>query len=217
MGHSVPPSERAWSAVPVFPLPEMVLFPGVVVSLHIFEPRYRLLLQDALTTGGSMMVLAHIHPDGGGNEMQPTLYPVATLGKVVEHRALPDGRSNISVQGLHRVEMQEVAFRAPYRRADLMVLHDQGRGLTDAEETSLRSAALAFTRELQKRSSRFTFSLAPTLSGSRLVDECASHLILGPAERQALLEERDVSKRLARTLDMLAAQVVALRGEGVLN
>ena len=201
----------------MFPLPEMVLFPGVTASLHIFEPRYRLMLQDALSIGSGIIVLAHVHPDGRGNEMQPEIYPVATLGKVIDHRALPDGRSNIDLQGLHRVEMHELSFRPPYRKADLVVLHDQGRPITDAEETALRSGVLAFSRELQKRSTRFTFSLSPTLSGSRLIDDCASHLVRSPRDRQVLLEELDVSKRLLRTLDVLAAQVASLQVEGVLN
>ena len=203
--------------MPIFPLPEMVLFPGVTASLHIFEPRYRLMLQDALASGSGMIVLAHLHPDGGGNEMQPQVYTVATLGKVVDHRALPDGRSNISLQGMHRVELHELPFRAPYRKADLVVLHDQGRPITEAEETALRSGVLAFSRELKKRAARFTFSLPPTMSGARLIDECASHLVLDPRARQEMLEELDVSKRLARTLDVLASQVASLQVEGVLN
>jgi Lon protease-like protein len=94
----------------VFPLPHIVLFPNALLPLHIFEPRYRVLLRDALK-GSRRFVMAVSMPDGDG------FHRVACLGKVVEHQPLPDGRSDLILKGERVVEIGEVVSHVPYRTA----------------------------------------------------------------------------------------------------
>src|SRR5450432_1995489 len=88
----------ALEAMPIFPLPGVVLFPGALVPLHVFEPRYRALLADCLATH-KCMALAFLLDNRVDAERQPGIARIAGVGMVVEHTALADGRSNIVLKG----------------------------------------------------------------------------------------------------------------------
>lgn len=94
---------------PIFPLRQTVMFPHSVVPLHIFEPRYRQLLDDALDRVGQL-VTATTHPDAEEEQPHdpPPLLPVGCVGQIVDHERLPDGRYNILLQGLCRVEIEQL-------------------------------------------------------------------------------------------------------------
>ena len=85
------------------------MFPHSVVPLHIFEPRYRQLLDDALDRVGQL-VTATTHPDAEEEQPHdpPPLLPVGCVGQIVDHERLPDGRYNILLQGLCRVEIEQL-------------------------------------------------------------------------------------------------------------
>lgn len=94
---------------PIFPLRQTVMFPHTVVPLHIFEPRYRQMLDDALDRVGQL-VTATTHPDAEKEKPNdpPPLLPVGCVGQIVDHERLSDGRYNILLQGLCRVEIEEL-------------------------------------------------------------------------------------------------------------
>ena len=88
--------------LPVFPLPNVVFFPKTYLPLHIFEPRYRRMVAD-VTMGGQCIAMALLkdgwEPDYYGN---PAIYPALCIGRIVSVQPLPDGCSNILLQGLER-------------------------------------------------------------------------------------------------------------------
>lgn len=107
----------------MFPLPNLVLFPHVVQGLHIFEPRYRQMMTDALA-GDKTLAVVLLHP-GWEEEYddKPTIEGVACLGRIVWHEKLADGRFNLRLRGLSRLRLiEEVPVDRQYRvaRADLM-------------------------------------------------------------------------------------------------
>ena len=104
------------SPVPIFPLPGLFLFPHQVLPLHVFEPRYRQLVEDLLD-GPGRFVIGTVH--SGETETPthaPALLPVAGLGELVRHEKLPDGRYRIWTLGLARVRITEVASDRLYRQ-----------------------------------------------------------------------------------------------------
>jgi len=109
--------------LPLFPLPGVVFFPETTLPLHVFEPRYREMLKDALEGErilGIQLLVPGGSPDGAG---RPEIYPVGCAGEVVEHEALPDGRSNILLRGLFRYRIEgEVPAGKPYRVAEVIPL-----------------------------------------------------------------------------------------------
>ena len=91
--------------VPVFPLPNVVLFPGVVCPLHVFEPRYREMVTDVLA-GERLIALALLRPGWEAEyEGAPAVHEVACVGRVAAAEPLRDGRFNILVQGEERVRI----------------------------------------------------------------------------------------------------------------
>jgi Lon protease-like protein len=93
--------------VPIFPLPSTVFFPRVKLPLHIFEPRYRQMVADALA-GERLIVVVLLRP-GWEDEYyeNPPVHHTATLGTIEEHEQLPDGRYNILLNGSERVRLVE--------------------------------------------------------------------------------------------------------------
>src|SRR5215468_9252705 len=107
----------ALSALPLFPLP-MVLFPGALMPLHIFEPRYRAMVRDLLETHRALAVVLITDHDRLDEHGHPRIAAVAGAGVIIDHVELPSGRFNILVRGRARVALEELPFgEKPYRRA----------------------------------------------------------------------------------------------------
>ncbi len=127
--------------MPVFPLPDAVLLPHAIQPLHIFEPRYRQMINDCLDGNGQLALACFAgHPpqDGGvfweegksEHARLPSLRPAVCVGQIVQHEALPDGRHDILLQGLCRariVEMIEPENGRRYRLAKLAPLEPLNR------------------------------------------------------------------------------------------
>ena len=90
----------------LFPLPNLVLFPSVVQPLHIFEPRYRQLMEDALKDD-RLIAMALLQPGWEDDYYKnPPIYPVVCLGRVHKEERLPDGRWNLLLHGLARARVE---------------------------------------------------------------------------------------------------------------
>jgi len=201
---------RALESVPVFPLPQAVLFPRAMMPLHIFEPRYRAMLAHCLATH-RVLVLARIsNPADVDAQGQPRFASVAGLGGIFEHKALPDGRSNILLHGLARVALEEIPSADPFRRARATVLPDVAGPIGAAGRQALLSAATSFAAELHKHA-EFSFALPENADTEVLADLCAHHLLFDAEVRQQILEERDVTARVRRVTAELALQQRALQ------
>ena len=107
-------------AVPMFPLPGVFLFPHQVIPLHIFEQRYRDMVQDLLDGPGRFVIAS---PQIGERETvttPPAVVPVGGLGEILRHEKLPDGRYMIWVLGIARVHIQEVHSPHLYRQVECL-------------------------------------------------------------------------------------------------
>lgn len=206
-----PPSIRsidfaaALGDVPVFPLPNAVLFPGALLPLHVFEPRYREMTRQALATTRVMAVALTLEgeADAHGN---PPIAEIAGVGVIVDHTELPDGRYHILLRGEARARLVEHPFLPPYRRARAEVLVDEGEPASTAEVTALMAMATAFAGDVRQRNPAFEFDVPAGLSGDRAADYIAQFLVIDTDERQALLETRDPAERVHRTFELIATQ-----------
>jgi Lon protease-like protein len=199
------PLLAALGDLPVFPLPQAVLFPRALLPLHIFEPRYRAMLAHCLGTHRAM-VIARIADEGDVDaEGRPRFACVAGLGVIVQHRALPDGRSNIVLHGRARVSIEEHPSDTPYRCVRATILTDVETTIADADRTALLATATAFAGELHKHTS-FDLEFPPDATADAIADLCAQHLVFDADARQAVLEERDVAARIRRVTTELALQ-----------
>jgi Lon protease-like protein len=208
--------DPALEAIPVFPLPGVVLFPRALLPLHIFEPRYRAMLADAMGSHKCMaMALAVGQGSGGG--AHPPIARVAGAGFVVRHEAMPDGRSNLLLHGRARVLLDELPFEPPYRRARARILTETGTEVDEAHRAALLAAAAAFVAEARRHEVEIDFALPEGADGSAVADLTAHHLLLEAETRQRALEELDVGARVLFVAGALAAQTARLsrdRGAG---
>jgi len=93
--------------IPIFPLPETVFLPHVALPLHLFEPRSRQMGEDAWK-GDGLLVVVLLKPGWKRDyEGTPPVHDMATLGRLVEHDRLEDGRLNIVLRGVERVRILE--------------------------------------------------------------------------------------------------------------
>jgi len=145
-------------SVPVFPLPTVVLYPHVSIPLHIFEPRYLKMVEDALA-GDTMIAMASFHPgwekEYDGN---PPIREIVCVGTISSYNRLEDGRYIIALKGKYRGKIASEDFSLPYRKASVEIMEDfihpaeMDLAIRKAEETmKLWSAAVAggFSSELE--------------------------------------------------------------------
>lgn len=115
---------------PLFPLPDVVLFPRTLLPVHIFEPRYRLMTAEALR-GDREICLALLKPGWETDYYgSPEVYPVACVGKIVQHEELADGRFNLVLHGETKVLIEGFERETPYRVARLRPVNDDAGWLT---------------------------------------------------------------------------------------
>ena len=198
--------EKALSAIPIFPLPQVVLFPEAILPLHVFEPRYRAMVQHCLATHRSMVV-AQVIP-GEDEHGRPRIAPIAGGGVIVEHQSLADGRSNIVLRGLARLRLDELDpdDSRPFRVARATVLEEMPVSVRQNDRTALVAAATMFASEVKKHDPSFTFKLPASLDTPRVADLCAFQLVVDAGVRQAILDELDPRVRVEMVLGQLALQ-----------
>src|SRR6187397_763902 len=122
-----PYAVRAWTMalLPLFPLPNVVLFPGVALPLHIFEARYRAMVADALEADRRIgMVLLQPGRWEPNYEGRPPIYPIGCSGVIASAAKLEDGRYNIVLNGLDRIRIISEDDERAYRRAIVELLPD---------------------------------------------------------------------------------------------
>ncbi|HEY1959978.1 MAG TPA: LON peptidase substrate-binding domain-containing protein [Polyangiaceae bacterium] len=194
--------KHALDELPIFPLPRLVFFPNTMLPLHVFESRYRKMLADCLETHGAMAVVRL--------ESRDKIARVAGAGIVVQHEQLPDGRSNLVLAGSARVELEELPFLPPYRRARARVLDPVHTHVPEKDHAALIAAATDFVREVRRHDSEFSFELPQSRGPGVLADVCAAHLIVDADVRQRILEDLDDASRVRAVIEELAGQRLSL-------
>jgi Lon protease-like protein len=203
-------SERTLTAilehVPVFPLPETVLFPGVVLPLHIFEQRYRDMVADALASHRSIVV-AMVKP-GAEWLSQPPLCDVACVGRIIHAEKLENGRYNILVQGLERVRLvDELPSSRSYRcfRAEVVPRPTPDAVLeAHTELARLQSCVCSLGAAAAETDKELVEVLRSTADPLELTDILAAVLISEPARQQVVLSAPDLRVRLRQLIDSMA-------------
>ncbi len=193
----------------VFPLPDAVLFPGTLMPLHIFEPRYRQMTADVLA-GDSRLSVALIREGPPADEHgHPRFAAISGVGEIIDHQKLPDGRYNILVLGRARAELDELPFVSPYRRARATLLDERGTA-RDPDVAALAYAASRFAARVRRQEASFEIDLPSVHEPGLLADRCAHLLIIDADERQRVLEALDVAERVRLCTEALAVQEAML-------
>jgi Lon protease-like protein len=200
----------------LFPLPNVVLFPGALLPLHIFEPRYRQMTSDALE-GDRLITMVLLKP---GHESEydgsPPIFDTGCIGRIIYHEMLPDGRSNLILKGLRRVRIQsEFPTSAMYRTVSAVILHDLTTDLAGESISSSVKQVLATMREILRVAGRDADAnkllAAEELPPGRLTDLACHCLAFDVEAKQSMLSELNVSRRIETVLAWMEALLHAIR------
>jgi Lon protease-like protein len=216
-----PLTEDELAVTPLFPLPRAVFFPGTVLPLHFFEPRYRTMVDDCIARGPRTIAVALLAPGWESDyEGRPPVVGVAGIGRIVWHEKLEDGRHNVVLVGMSRIAVEELpAAGLPYRRARGRVLSDRGEA-RPAEVGSLLSCASAVEARIRRTHQDFSLEVPATDPPGRIADTLADRLVAEVERRQQILETLDVSERVRLVTDAISDLLVELEhasGRGSLH
>jgi len=197
--------------IPVFPLPSVVLFPNVFLPLHIFEPRYRAMVADALA-GDRIIGMALLQPGFEAHyDEAPPVFPIGCAGVITHSEALNDGRFNIVLRGIEKFRIVGEDRSLLYRQATVEPLDER---LPDSDRLALRDrrhrleALLAVAIERTGAEPRFP----PSVPDEDLVNALAQYLDFEPIERQALLERDGILARCQGVIELLEMRTLSPRG-----
>ena len=193
------------SAVPLFPLPQVVLFPRAVLPLHIFEERYKAMTADALA-GAGVVAMALLQRGWEKCYYQaPAIDPVVCVGRIVSHEKLPDGKYNFLLQGILRARVIAEDRSRPYRVASVVPLEESPAMEIDlANErqrlTCMLSSGVAANLPIVRQ---FRAMLASPMPIAHVADLLAFNFIDDAALKQSLLAETNVRVRVERVINAL--------------
>jgi hypothetical protein len=198
------------TTIPIFPLPNAVLFPNVFMPLHIFEARYRDMVSDALAGDriiGMVLLKAGFEADYNG---RPPIFPVGCAGVITHSEPLPDGRFNIVLKGIEKFRVTGEDSSRPYRLAMIDSIPEL---VPDAHRTELHQlrqrleALLAAAVEREGSDPKFP----PAVADEDLVNALAQYMGLEPLERQALLERDGILARCHGLVELLEMKTLGRR------
>lgn len=191
---------------PVFPLAGALLLPRAHLPLHIFEPRYRAMVQHALKHGKR---IGMVQPKGSGDG----LFEVGCLGEIVGVEELEDGRFNVVLHGLSRYRIRrEIEAETPFRQVEAEL------DASDGEEPEALASVLR--ADLEREARRFAdalglavdWNMVSRLDDDTLVSAIAQVAPFDPGSKQALLEAEDMASRADMLVQFMAFQRMAPGG-----
>lgn len=188
----------------LFPLPNFVLFPHVRKGLHVFEPRYRQMTEDALATD-RLIAMVLLKPGWEKDyEGAPDIHSTACVAHIINHERLPEGKFNLDVRGLCRLQVgEEVLNLKLYRSARGKIVCDPIHDDNPTLRLELARAALPWLHGDRQALAQFQAMFQSVLPTGVLCDIMASYLPTAAETKQALLAELNIDKRadlLLRTL-----------------
>ncbi len=198
------------STIPLFPLPNVVLFPNVCLPLHIFEPRYREMVADALD-GDRIIGMVLLRPGWEGEyEGRPAIYSVGCAGLITHAERTDDGRYNLVLRGVHKFRVLDEDHSRRYRIAMidpiLEPLGEQDGAVIGAERRRLEEMLVP-----QPAGRGVDPKMPHSMPDEELVNALAQYLDLEVVEKQALLEREGLVQRCRSLIELLEMKLITAR------
>jgi uncharacterized protein len=195
--------------IPIFPLPNVVLFPNVFLPLHIFEPRYREMIDDALK-GDRIVGMVLLRPGWEADyEGRPPIYPIGCAGVITHAERLSDGRFNIVLRGMEKFRVSSEEIGRLYRVAHVIPM-------PEPPAESVRSEMRGERRRLEallvpQPEGQPERKVPSAMPDEDLVNALAQYLEFDPVEKQALLERDGLLDRCRSLIELLEMKVLVAR------
>ncbi|MCC5788565.1 MAG: LON peptidase substrate-binding domain-containing protein [Opitutales bacterium] len=201
--------------LPAITLPNTVLFPQVILPLHIFEERYQQMVRDSLERDRIFAVLTlKEEPDEDDMPNLEPPYSIASAGIIRACQDLENGHSNLIVQGLCRIRVEGILQEEPYRKIAIRPLSSDSTGSPEADLSSLRSRLLGGLHRKQRLGAPVTQEIMQFLKDVKdpevVADLVAFSLCPEVSDRLALLANLKVEERLRQLIRLTEKEIAEL-------
>jgi uncharacterized protein len=181
--------------IPIFPLDDIMVFPNIVRPLHIFEPRYRAMIADALK-GDRVIGMVQLRPGYEANyEGRPPVFAVGCAGVITEVEPLPDGTYNLVIRGLVKFRILSEDQSRPYRLARVEAIPENPDEREEAGLAKQRERIIALLPAGTQPPREF--------SDEDIVNALSQYVMVDPMERQQLLELQGPLRRSEMLIKLL--------------
>ncbi len=181
--------------IPLFPLSSIVFFPNTLLPLHIFEPRYKEMVNAAINNEkiiGMALLKPGWESDYYGN---PDVYDVIGMGRIVSSEVFEDGKINIILYGLKRAKIQEIITDLPYRLARISIMDNNPNTKDEIYRSKIEQLIYKWNLYLNEKQKAHKINVNTKLPLENLTDALASLIFYNVFDKQRLLEETNVLKR----------------------
>ncbi len=207
---------KAVAALKVFPLHGAVVLPGTPTPFHVFEPRYRALVKDAIA-GDRIVAVPSLFGKSDEHALRPPLRAVCGAGLIDSEDRYEDGRFDIVVRGIARVRLiDELPQARIYREFRAELLEDRlppgGARALEPQLEGLRQIVYELSTKLPKASGarQLAEAVSQMKDASAIADLVAAAAVSEPDARQRVIEELDVAKRIDLVIEEVAGVVLVL-------
>lgn len=187
--------------ISIFPLPGVILFPGLQLPLHMFEPRYRSMISDAMARDRQIGMIQPREAEKDG--APPALFDIGCLGRIADVEALDDGRYNVLLDGVARFRMlRELDVTTPFRQVEGELIEESEAALTiaAAERGALEHEARRFANA---QGYSVDWDSVARLDDMSMVNGVAQIAPFDSAAKQALLEAGTLSQRVELLIQLM--------------
>lgn len=187
--------------ISIFPLPGVILFPGLQLPLHMFEPRYRAMISDAMARDRQIGMIQPREASKDGSP--PPLFDIGCLGRIADVEALEDGRYNVLLDGVARFRLiRELDVTTPFRQVEgeLIVESDAALTLSAAERSALEQEAKRFANA---QGYSVDWDSVARLDDVSMVNGVAQIAPFDGAAKQVLLEAETLSQRVTLLIQLM--------------
>ena len=205
--------------LPLFPLPNVVFFPGMLLPLQVFEPRYLALVKHCLAHEG-VFAIPLLQPGFESDyEGRPPIHDLVGAGAISGHRTMDDGTMTVVVRGIERLRLiEELPPDQSFRLAHAERVTEQGRDLDFGEEMGVLASLLSQLSQARPQAGLVLSQIEEVAEDTpELIDLLAAYVVGDVALRQQLLAELSVPMRFARLAQIVADIVLQVSGDEVLN
>lgn len=198
--------------IPLFPLPNVVMFPGALLPLHIFEQRYLEMTKAALE--GQKLIGMILLQKGWDQDYEgaPPVFPVGCICEIVQEESFPDGKYNIVLHGISRFHLQNETGAASYRQGRIILLESiLLDGESDALEELRRKVLMYCAEILSEMQMENLLPYAFSLTAEQLFDTVAFYLNVPVNKKQNMLTELHLMERGKQILSIVKERVALMR------
>lgn len=189
--------------ITIFPLGGVILFPGLQLPLHMFEPRYKAMVTDAMARDRQIGIIQPLSLAGSADNPKPPLYEMGCLGRIADVEALDDGRYNVILDGVARFRMlRELDVTTPFRQVEGELIEENPGDLElgKSERLALEKQARNFA---DAQGYSVDWKSVASLDDMSMVNGVAQIAPFDSAAKQALLEANSLTERAQLLIQLM--------------